>query len=786
MRFRNGTARQQALFGLLLSFYFCGLALTLVGQAQRVGQPMPGVILDGNHIMALRIDAVQAGLGSGGQVVAINGEPIEGKRSRGEVLPLLRRELGDTNVIQLVDRNGVLRDAAVPVLPWRWEDTLYATGHTMGIGAVFVLVSVVAFLIRPYEDGSWALLAMSVVAGGLFTCLNTQPFEEHTVPVLYFRMAVGLMSFVPLHGAVALIVVHPLLLHHRAKVLGVIYGLGITHGALQGIAWYTDWAGPLRHMGGIDRTTILISLILVFGRAAVLAVRGADSLVRQRARILLLGMGLGGIPLPAALFAHMAMNRPVIDQRLLYWTFTIFVATTAYTTVRHDLVNARTAVRRAVVYLGTLGILTAVALLLITVRPYAVALLLLSMLYYWPQFHARLDHWLYPRRAAFPDLLRSIGDDIAACGTTGEVLAALAAAPASLCETTSSVAFLFPDETNPNTYVAVAGRGPLDDADTLADEPLIQLMRTTRQQMRRDAVAVDAQFSNITDACAACFDRLGAVVLLPIERGGQVIGGLALGPRTADDVYEAPELQAVTTVTQQAVQALVRAEATAQLRAREQEFGDLKRFLSPQIIDQVMAKGGVAGLGTQRKLVTVVFCDLRGFTSFSDSVEPEEVLATLAEYHAAMGPRIEEFGGTLERFAGDGFMVFFNDPVDQPDHVQRAVDMALAMREDVAALRDRWALKGYTIDAGIGIHTGYATCGFVGYEGRRDYAVIGNVTNLAARLSDAAGGGEVFITAGVRAALGRDLHVESVGALPLKGFHKPQAVFRVTTAPAEA
>ena len=216
-----------------------------------------------------------------------------------------------------------------------------------------------------------------------------------------------------------------------------------------------------------------------------------------------------------------------------------------------------------------------------------------------------------------------------------------------------------------------------------------------------------------------------------------MIGGLAVGPRLSGDVYEKPEVDAFSTVVQQAAQSVARIEATERLRAREQEFSDLKRFFPPQIIDQVMARGGAAELRSQRKLVTVVFADLRGFTSFSESVEPEEVMATLAEYHTVMGRRIAEYGGTLERFAGDGFMVFFNDPVDQPDHAERGVGMARAMRADMEQLRESWARKGYRIHLGIGIDSGYATCGFVGYEGRRDYAVIGNVTNLAARLSDA-------------------------------------------------
>ena len=247
----------------------------------------------------------------------------------------------------------------------------------------------------------------------------------------------------------------------------------------------------------------------------------------------------------------------------------------------------------------------------------------------------------------------------------------------------------------------------------------------------------------------------------------------------AGDVYEGAEIDALSAAAQQAVQALMRVEATERLRAREREFAELKRFFPPQIIEQVMARGGAAELRSQRKLVTVVFADLRGFTSFSDSVEPEEVMATLDEYHTLMGQRIAEFAGTLERFAGDGFMVFFNDPVDQADHAERAARMALAMYADLERLRGKWRRKGYQIDVGTGIHTGYATCGFIGYEGRRDYAVIGNVSNLAARLSAAAAAGEMLVSSRVHSELGEDYRMEPIGEMSLKGFHQPQLVYRL-------
>jgi class 3 adenylate cyclase len=437
------------------------------------------------------------------------------------------------------------------------------------------------------------------------------------------------------------------------------------------------------------------------------------------------------------------------------------------------------AVRRAVIYAGVVALLTVVALFLITFRPYAVAVLLLPLLYWWPRFDARLNAWLYPQRARFPELIRDIGDEMASQTTIGGVLGVLAHAPIAMCGGRGATAFLFGSHSNAREAVSSAGDLSLTSGRPLAVERIVQLMVATKKEILRDHIAVEPQFSNIRDECYRGFERLGAVAVIPILRGNEVIGGLAVAPRETGDPYDSVDLQALATLAQQASQALGRIEATETLRAREREFADLKRFFPPQIIDQVMARGGAAELRSQRKLVTVFFADLRGFTSFSDSVEPEEVMATLAEYHAAMGQRIAEFAGTLERFAGDGFMVFFNDPVDQPDHADRAVSMALAMRRDIETLREGWAKKGYEIDVGMGIHSGYAACGFIGYEGRRDYGVIGNVTNLAARLSDAAKGGEILVTARVLAELRNQYHTEPLGDLTLKGFHQPQSVYRV-------
>ena len=220
----------------------------------------------------------------------------------------------------------------------------------------------------------------------------------------------------------------------------------------------------------------------------------------------------------------------------------------------------------------------------------------------------------------------------------------------------------------------------------------------------------------------------------------------------------------------------------AEQLAKLQQVGRLKRFLSPQLVNLITSSGEEGLLESHRREVTVVFIDLRGFTTFSDYAEPEEVIGFLRSYHAEMGKLIFEFEGTLEHFAGDGIMVFFNDPIPQEDHTEKAVRMALEMQARVGDLRQGWLKKGYDLDLGVGIAAGYATLGTIGFEGRMDYGAVGNVTILASRLSSEALGGQILTDLKTLSKIDDLVEAVPLGELQLKGFSRPAAVFNVVKA----
>ena len=328
------------------------------------------------------------------------------------------------------------------------------------------------------------------------------------------------------------------------------------------------------------------------------------------------------------------------------------------------------------------------------------------------------------------------------------------------------------------------------------DTPGLRSMKT-RQPVQVEDIREDLAYLKGNPLVVAAVEAGGirTVICVPMVKDNAAVGNITIYRREVR-LFTEKQIELLRNFSSQAIIAIENTRLLNELndlnRKLEQRVADqvdeiertsrLRRFLPPQVADLIVASGTEKQLESHRREITALFCDLRGFTGFSESSDPEDVMALLRDYHAAIGEIIIKYSGTLERYAGDGVMVIFNDPVPVPDPALRAVKMALDMRVTIGALIENWRRLGHDLGFGIGIAHGFATLGTIGFEGRFDYAAIGTVSNVASRLCDEAKPGQILISPRVLMAVEKDVTVEPVGEFALKGIRRPMAAHNVLAA----
>ena len=319
-----------------------------------------------------------------------------------------------------------------------------------------------------------------------------------------------------------------------------------------------------------------------------------------------------------------------------------------------------------------------------------------------------------------------------------------------------------------------------------ADAPLGRLLLT------KELVHTADEMAEKSGSPAAKYGGARSLIAVPMRKQNELVGALVIY-RTEVRPFTDKQIELVRNFAAQAVIAIENARLLNDLNKLNQQLeqrvtdqvseiermGRLRRFLPPQVADLIVASGTEKQLESHRREITALFCDLRGFTGFSESSDPEDVMALLHEYHAAIGEIINKYGGTLERYAGDGVMVVFNDPIPVDKPALQAVLMAIDMRAAIGELIEKWRKLGHEIGFGIGIAHGFATLGTIGFEGRFDYAAIGTVSNVASRLCDEAKPGQILISPRVLMAVEKDITVEPVGDFALKGIRRPLTAYNV-------
>ncbi len=563
MRLREGTVGQKALFGLIVSVFFMTVGLVMYGTSQRmVGGPNWGFLWVPSRtppdlLTPARAGVAEMGLVYGSRWEIVNGVPATDRHFY-EGLALLDREIGAVNDLTIRQPGGARLGLTLPVTAWTWGDAWFVFGENFIIGTLFFLTCVLFFLLRPYEATSWALLCGGTFFGAqVFKVFTRLPGDD-----LYNVVSSGLLGVLTVsvyHGVLAFPVPHRLL-KRVPRVASWLYvgalpvaglWLGSTVALERG---RTDLSAPFEVAGwGL----VLLGACLFVGRQCVWAVGRRDRTIQQRARLLVVGYAATSLPIGSLIILQVAFGLlSAVPQSVVLPLVLAYPLALGYAMVRNDMFDARIAVRRA----GAYALAGAAAAGLVWAGAQVHALLaaacLLPVLYLAPRFHALVTMMLYPKRMQYPDLLRSIGDELAAAPTRQEVVEILASAPQLVCDTDSGAAFFLPKVADGAERISVSGETQAAEVGSLADEPLIHLLVGGRRAIKRESLGVDPQFALIKDEAVACMDRLRAAVLLPIVNGGKVVGGLAVGPHTSGDVYDPAELAVLSQLAHQAAQAL--------------------------------------------------------------------------------------------------------------------------------------------------------------------------------------------------------------------------------------
>ena len=698
-------------------------------------------------------EAERAGLKVGDKIISVNNTQV---RSYEQLQQHLIREAGRENIYE-VDRNGQIITATVLNRVLGFDKAFLRFGLTWVLGIIFFILGGAVFFMKPGTLASWGFL-MTMFNAGLYITFS---FTSKLLPEWLDAINIFALAFLPgslLHLAQTVPVERSWIKKNKLFLL-MPYMLSFVLLIIMRFSAKLVTDIPVVWKQIALFYSVFSILAFLFSVSSGL-LKSAAVITRMRSRIILMGVILSaGFPLldnvMTLFFGYMLITSPVLNLPF-YLFLPIF---TGYSIAKHNLFDVDVYIKRAVGYgfmtvlVGaiyfTLQISMRTALLKTgfgeyTDKIYPVVFAVLIVFLFNPinrSVQKGVDKLFFRKRFDYKETIIKVSDALTSVLDLSEVIRKIIfTVRAEMFIDTAGVIMLEPQKKECQTLFVSddpdSGKNQLKEKCIPYDDPLLSLIAKEKKVITLYDVLEDPSYEDVKEPCSQRFTEMGASVLLPLIYKDTVTGALALGFKKSGHFYTREDIDLLNTLANHGAVAIENARLVDKIKREEIVRTNLSRYLSPQIVEHIIKKDVEVNLGGDKRVVTVLFMDIIGFTSLSERLQPEEIVSLLNEYFTEMSKAIFRWEGTLDKFAGDQIMAFWGAPTRQPDHAERAVRCAMNISKMLDELQERWRKEGKPVfDCGIGINTGEVLVGNIGVEGMKmDYTVIGDTVNLASRV----------------------------------------------------
>jgi class 3 adenylate cyclase len=787
--------------GLVFILFFIG-TICFVNALGWINKPFPGFLINQRMVIngmgQYYWSGTRAGLKHPDKVLAANGQPLHTSQDLERVV--MSTPVGDP-IRYTVERDGSVVEMAIPTMRFTPADFVVLVGTLYMAGLLYLILGIVVFVLKPDTPVSWShfLLCFGLSA---FNLTSFDVAATHAGMVRWYFIFSALMPAAGVHLSMLFPQPRSFVLR-RPWLQATPY---IVAAAIL-VPMELFYPGPKFLLAyNFVYIYMIVGSLLFLGSSLASYLWQSSVIAKQRSKVLLFGAALA-FPLPA--FSQLAFYRGwtfqgiPVQTNFLALPLLVFPAAIAYAIAKHNLFDVDVYIKRTVGYV-LMTVIVAMAyftmqtvLSTVVLKPilgenaekvYPIVFALLVVFLFNPvnrKVQESVDKMFFRKKFDYKGAVTAASNALSSILNLNEIiLQVILTVRKEIFIDAAGVILFEPQKKGCQSYFIEDGPGQVKDQSKevciLYDDPLLALISREKRLITKYDIAEDPRYSNVKESCGQRFAEMAASLAVPLIYQDEVKGVLALGYKKSGHFYSREDIDLLSTLASQAAVAIENAKMAEQMKKEETVRTNLARYLSPQIVDQIIQKDVKVNLGGDRKVVTVLFSDIRNFTTITESRPPDQLVQILNEYFTEMAGVIFENQGSLDKYIGDAIVAVFGSLIPLENSATYAVTAAIEMMKRLPVLNERWMNEyGFTMNIGIGINTGEVFLGNIGSPERMEFTVIGDTVNVASRFSGLAKPGQILMTRETLAYLGSDINYKELPPTEVKGKTGKLNVFEI-------